>query len=114
MQHEGGKYWLIPATAHQPLLQAFVLLPHAKDNTGAAAFADFLRFGESRRHPAKLWIRKTVAPFPGTHQSFSPMIDWQPLWLSFRLAFITTAILLLAAIPISVLAGVYLAPLEGH
>ena len=29
------------------------------------------------------------------------MIDWQPLWLSFRLASITTAILLVLAIPIA-------------
>jgi molybdate transport system permease protein len=29
------------------------------------------------------------------------MIDWQPLWLSFRLAFVTTAILLLISIPIA-------------
>jgi molybdate transport system substrate-binding protein len=41
MQKEGGKYWLIPAAAHQPLQQGYVLLPHAKDNTGASAFAGF-------------------------------------------------------------------------
>jgi molybdate transport system permease protein len=29
------------------------------------------------------------------------MIDWQPLWLSFQLAFVTTAILLFVAIPIA-------------
>ena len=29
------------------------------------------------------------------------MIDWQPLWLSFQLAFVTTAILFLVAIPIA-------------
>lgn len=29
------------------------------------------------------------------------MIDWQPLWLSFQLAFVTTAILLLLAIPLA-------------
>jgi molybdate transport system substrate-binding protein len=41
MQQQGGKYWLIPAGAHQPLQQGFVLLPHAKGNTGAPAFAAF-------------------------------------------------------------------------
>jgi molybdate transport system substrate-binding protein len=41
MQQAGGKYWLIPAAAHQPLLQGFVLLPHAKDNAGAEKFAAF-------------------------------------------------------------------------
>jgi molybdate transport system substrate-binding protein len=41
MQQAGGKYWLIPAAAHQPLLQGFVLLPHAKGNTGAEKFAGF-------------------------------------------------------------------------
>ena len=29
------------------------------------------------------------------------MIDWQPLWLSFRLAFVTTAILFLVSIPVA-------------
>jgi molybdate transport system permease protein len=29
------------------------------------------------------------------------MIDWQPIWLSFRLALVTTAILLLAGIPLA-------------
>jgi molybdate transport system substrate-binding protein len=41
LRDEGGKYWLIPAKAHQPLQQGYVLLPHAKDNTGASAFAAF-------------------------------------------------------------------------
>ena len=41
MRLEGGKYWLIPAAAHQPLVQSYVLLPHAKDNAGASAFAAF-------------------------------------------------------------------------
>ena len=41
MKQEGGKYWLIPANSHQPLLQGYVLLPHAKDNAGATAFANF-------------------------------------------------------------------------
>jgi molybdate transport system substrate-binding protein len=41
MQKEGGRYWLIPAGSHQPLQQGYVVLPHAKDNTGAAAFAAF-------------------------------------------------------------------------
>lgn len=41
MMQAGGKYWLIPANAHQPLLQGFVLLPHARGNTGAEKFATF-------------------------------------------------------------------------
>jgi molybdate transport system substrate-binding protein len=41
MQQAGGKYWLIPAAAHQPLQQGYVLLSHAKDNAGAAQFAAF-------------------------------------------------------------------------
>jgi molybdate transport system substrate-binding protein len=41
MQQAGGKYWLIPAAAHQPLLQGFVLLPHAQGNAGAEKFAQF-------------------------------------------------------------------------
>ncbi len=43
MQQTGGRYWLIPAVSHQPLEQAFVLLPHSKGNPDAASFADFLR-----------------------------------------------------------------------
>jgi molybdate transport system substrate-binding protein len=41
MKQSGGKYWLIPEEAHQPLQQAYVLLPHAKDNAAAARFAAF-------------------------------------------------------------------------
>lgn len=41
MKQAGGKYWLIPEAAHQPLQQGFVLLPHAKDNAAAAQFATF-------------------------------------------------------------------------
>lgn len=43
MQGAGGKYWLIPAAAHQPLLQGFALLPHAQGNTGAEKFAAFCK-----------------------------------------------------------------------
>lgn len=41
LQQAGGKYWLIPASSHQPLQQGYVLLPHAKGNTGAEKFAGF-------------------------------------------------------------------------
>jgi molybdate transport system substrate-binding protein len=38
----GGKYWLIPAEAHQPLQQGYTLLQHAKGNDTAKKFADFI------------------------------------------------------------------------
>jgi molybdate transport system substrate-binding protein len=41
MTQTGGKYWLIPAGAHQPLLQGFVLLSHAQGNDGALRFAKY-------------------------------------------------------------------------
>jgi molybdate transport system substrate-binding protein len=41
MKQAGGKYWLIPEEAHQPLQQAYILLPHAKDNAAATQFAAF-------------------------------------------------------------------------
>lgn len=43
MREAGGKYWLIPATAHQPLLQGFVMLAHSRGNTAAERFAVFCR-----------------------------------------------------------------------
>jgi molybdate transport system substrate-binding protein len=48
MQQTGGKYWLIPAESHQALQQGFVLLPHAKDNKGAALFTTFITTPEAR------------------------------------------------------------------
>lgn len=48
MQQAGGKYWLIPADAHQPLEQGFVLLLHAKDNKGAHQFMNFIITPEAR------------------------------------------------------------------
>jgi molybdate transport system substrate-binding protein len=47
MQKE-GKYWLIPSTTHQPLKQGFVLLQHAKGNTGAQKFAAFVESATAR------------------------------------------------------------------
>ena len=41
MRQAGGKYWLVPSIAHQPLLQGFVLLPHSNGNAGAGKFAEF-------------------------------------------------------------------------
>jgi molybdate transport system substrate-binding protein len=37
-----GKFYLIPATAHSPLQQSFVILKRAKGNASAAAFATFM------------------------------------------------------------------------
>ncbi|HUB61504.1 MAG TPA: molybdate ABC transporter substrate-binding protein [Puia sp.] len=48
MQQTGGKYWLIPAAAHRPLEQGFVLLPHAKDNKGAVKFMNYITTSEAR------------------------------------------------------------------
>jgi molybdate transport system substrate-binding protein len=42
MHNQGGKYWLIPAEAHQPLQQGYTLLQHAKGNAGAQRFSDFM------------------------------------------------------------------------
>jgi len=42
LQQQGGKYWLIPESSHQPLQQGYTLLQHAKDNTGAEKFAAFI------------------------------------------------------------------------
>jgi molybdate transport system substrate-binding protein len=41
MKQAGGKYWLIPENAHQPLKQGYVLLTHARDNPNATQFAEF-------------------------------------------------------------------------
>ena len=41
MRQTGGRFWIIPSNAHQPLLQGFVLLPHSKGNAGAEKFARF-------------------------------------------------------------------------
>jgi molybdate transport system substrate-binding protein len=43
-----GKYWLIPATTHQPLKQGFVVLSHAKGNEAAKKFADFVQSEPAR------------------------------------------------------------------
>lgn len=48
MQQTGGKYWLIPAAAHQPLSQGFVLLQHSKDNIAAGKFALFCQSKEAK------------------------------------------------------------------
>lgn len=42
MRSQGGKYWLIPPEAHQPLQQGYTLLQHAKGNAGAEQFSDFM------------------------------------------------------------------------
>ncbi|MGI4884170.1 MAG: molybdate ABC transporter substrate-binding protein [Janthinobacterium lividum] len=41
LRHQ-GKFYLIPATAHTPLQQSYVLLKQAQGNAGAAAFAAFM------------------------------------------------------------------------
>jgi len=43
MQQQGGKYWLIPENTHQPLLQGYTMLVHARNNQGAKKFSDFIR-----------------------------------------------------------------------
>lgn len=43
-----GGYFLIPASAHQPLVQAFVITRHGQDNPAARAFAQFMRSPEAR------------------------------------------------------------------
>jgi molybdate transport system substrate-binding protein len=42
MQEGGGKYWVIPESAHQPLRQGFVTLPHGKNNPGVKKLSDFI------------------------------------------------------------------------
>jgi molybdate transport system substrate-binding protein len=49
MQKENGNYFLIPAVAHSPLEQAFVLLTNAKGNSAAITFKDFMLSDEAKR-----------------------------------------------------------------
>jgi molybdate transport system substrate-binding protein len=48
MHGTGGRFWIIPASSHQPLLQGFVLLPHSKGNAGAEIFARFCNSGTAK------------------------------------------------------------------
>ena len=48
MQQQGGRYWLIPAAAHQPLQQGYVLLSHARGNANAQKFADYIGSAKAR------------------------------------------------------------------
>ena len=93
MQQSGGKYWLIPADSHRALQQGFVLLPHAKDNKGAVSVHEFRYHSGSQGHLKILRLQPA-------------MIDWQPLWLSLRLAGITTLLLFCYRHPPQLLAGV--------
>lgn len=43
-----GGYFLIPASTHQPLEQAFVITRYGQNNTAARAFAQFVRTPEAR------------------------------------------------------------------
>jgi molybdate transport system substrate-binding protein len=40
---KGGKYWLIPADRHDPIVQAAIILRSAKNKDGAALFLEFIR-----------------------------------------------------------------------
>ena len=42
MKSEGGKYYIIPESSHQPLEQGFVILNHGGRNPAAASFRDFM------------------------------------------------------------------------
>jgi molybdate transport system substrate-binding protein len=42
MKKENGKYFLIPETAHEPLMQGLVLTQHAKGNELASSFQQFV------------------------------------------------------------------------
>ena len=42
MQKEGGKYYIIPEKSHAPLEQGCVILKHAKGNSGATQFYNFI------------------------------------------------------------------------
>lgn len=44
-----GGYSLIPANTHQPLLQAFVITHHGRNNPGARALAQFMHSPEARQ-----------------------------------------------------------------
>jgi molybdate transport system substrate-binding protein len=42
MMKEGGKYYVIPEESHKPLDQGYVILKHAKNNSDALKFYDFM------------------------------------------------------------------------
>ena len=44
-----GGYYLIPASSHQPLEQAFVITRHGQNNTAARAFSQFMGTPEARQ-----------------------------------------------------------------
>ena len=42
MKKENGNYYIIPEISHKPLEQGYVILKHAKNNTSATTFYNFI------------------------------------------------------------------------
>jgi len=48
MKDLNGKYYLIPEDSHQPLVQGFIVLTHAKENKGASDFRGYMLTQEAK------------------------------------------------------------------
>ena len=60
LRRQGGHYYLIPAAAHTPLTQSYVVLKRAANNATAAAFAAFMA-----SEPARAALRRYGFGVPG-------------------------------------------------
>jgi molybdate transport system permease protein len=98
----GEPAWLVPAYFHDPLRQEVVLL---SESAGARAFWTFLRTPSAQALISEAGY-DLPAPRPGAApaQTTSPGGGggaWQAVWLTLRLALVTTLILLVISTPLA-------------
>ena len=100
-----GNYVVIDESKHQPLAQAAVVCQRSRDEKRARAFLAFLASAEARAILAShgLLQQGGAAPPAPPEQA----VDWQPLWLSFRVAALATLLSLLIGVVIAALLASY-------
>ncbi len=100
---DAGSRWLVPAEMHPPLVQEAVLLPRGRDRAAARAFLDFVRGAEAR---AILRSHGYEVPGPDDGGPATPVPHaaaslWTPVFLTLRLAAVSTAVLLFIGTPLA-------------
>ncbi len=95
-----GDYLVVDEARHQPLAQAAVVCRRSQYPERSRAFLEFLASEPAREVLSSYGLlQQGAAPPPRPQGS----VDWQPLWLSFRVAALATLLALLVGVVIAAL-----------
>jgi molybdate transport system permease protein len=100
-----GRYWLVPMEFYEPIHQQAILVKTNTPHPAAPRYIEFLQSEEAETILEKWgyghWPEHVTAAERSVRDYWPAAFDWRPIYITLKLATVTTALLLLFGTPLA-------------